>query len=86
LCYKINGTPKKIRKGPVPYLGLELTMHLSKPNPSRETVPFTAHCVLPYPDGEEGREDRHEGAGHPAQQHQRREEQHGLLNNKELDG
>ena len=32
-----------------------------------------------YPDGEEGREDGHEGAGHPAQQHQGGEEQQGLL-------
>jgi hypothetical protein len=32
-----------------------------------------------YPDDKEGREDRHEGAGHPAQQHQSGEEQQSLL-------
>jgi hypothetical protein len=40
---KIIGAPKNLKNGRVPYLGLELTnlkvtMHVKKPNPSRETV------------------------------------------------
>ncbi len=41
-------TKKILKTGRVPYLGLELTMHvIEKPNPSRETVPLSVVLICP---------------------------------------